>query len=36
MSWRDISLFLHGSAAVLLDALLGPLYRHLHRKSFKN
>jgi hypothetical protein len=34
-SWRDVGTFLAGSLAVVLSALLGPLYNRLHRQSFK-
>jgi hypothetical protein len=33
MTWGGIGTFLWGSAVVLIDAAIGPLYRHIHRRS---
>jgi hypothetical protein len=33
MTWRQFGTFAYGSAVVILDALIGPLYRRLHRRS---
>lgn len=33
MTWRQFGTFLYGSAVVILDALISPIYRHLHRRS---
>lgn len=36
MTWGQMATFVHGCLAVVLDAAFGPLYRHVHRKSFRN
>ncbi len=34
MTWSQVATFAYGTVVVILDALIGPLYRHVHRKSF--
>lgn len=33
MTWGQFTTFLWGSAVVIVDAVVGPLYRRLHRAS---
>ena len=33
MKWSELKTFLWGSTVVLVDAVVSPLYRHIHRRS---
>ena len=35
MTWSEFKTFLWGSTVVLIDAVTGPLYRHIHQRSKK-
>lgn len=36
MTWGQVGTFLYGTAVVVIDALIGPLYRRLHHHSHRN
>jgi hypothetical protein len=36
MTWGQFATFCWGTAVVLVDAVIGPLYRHLHHRSHRN